>query len=141
MKALSVRHPWTWLILNTDKDLENRTWPTNVRGRVLLHAAKGVTRDEWLAGMLYAAHIAKVPADTLRQANFDSVQRGGFVGSVEIVDCVTASSSRWYMGAYGFVLRDVRPMPFVPYKGALNFFHVPDYVLESAGVDLSLHRK
>lgn len=140
MKALSVRQPWAWLILHAGKSLENRTWRTKVRGRVLLHAAKGMARDEWLASMLFAEHIARCDPALLRQADRLSVPRGGIVGSVEIVDCVERSDSSWYMGAIGFVLRDPRPMPFVPCKGALNFFEVPDTLLVEHGIDLAQHR-
>jgi hypothetical protein len=126
--------------LNAGKDIENRTWKTQVRGRVLLHAAKGMTRDEWLRGLVFAEHLAKAPVDVLRQARFETLQRGGIVGSVEIVDCLTVSDSPWYMGQIAFVLRDPRPMSFIPCKGALNFFEVPDALLEEQGVDVSLHR-
>ena len=34
MKALSIRQPWSWLILHGGKDIENRSWRTNVRGPV-----------------------------------------------------------------------------------------------------------
>ncbi len=47
MKALSIRQPWAWLILHGGKDIENRDWATRFRGRVLIHASKGMTRDEW----------------------------------------------------------------------------------------------
>ena len=43
MKALSIRQPWAWLIVNGHKDIENRSWPTRFRGPVLIHAAKGMT--------------------------------------------------------------------------------------------------
>ena len=45
--VLSIRQPWAWLILNAGKDIENREWPTRFRGRVLIHASKGMTHDEW----------------------------------------------------------------------------------------------
>lgn len=41
MLALSIRQPWASLILKAGKDIENRCWQTKVRGRVLIHAAKG----------------------------------------------------------------------------------------------------
>ena len=31
MKALSIRPPWAWAILHAAKDVENRTWKTNIR--------------------------------------------------------------------------------------------------------------
>jgi len=47
MKAISIRQPWAWLIVNGYKDIENRSWPTKFRGRVLIHASKGMTRAEY----------------------------------------------------------------------------------------------
>ena len=38
-KALSVRQPWAWLIVNGWKPIENRSRRTNVRGRILIHAS------------------------------------------------------------------------------------------------------
>ena len=38
MKALSVRQPWAELIVAGLKDVENRTWRTDYRGPVLIHA-------------------------------------------------------------------------------------------------------
>lgn len=53
--ALSIRQPWAWLIIHGGKDIENRTWPTRFRGRVAVHAGKGMTRDEYEAAMLFIA--------------------------------------------------------------------------------------
>lgn len=47
MIALSIRQPWAWLILNGWKDIENRDWTTRVRGRILIHAAKGGSRRDF----------------------------------------------------------------------------------------------
>ena len=33
-KAISIRQPWAWLIVNGYKDVENRIWPANLRGPV-----------------------------------------------------------------------------------------------------------
>ena len=38
MKALSIRQPWAELIVAGLKDIENRTWRTDYRGPVLIHA-------------------------------------------------------------------------------------------------------
>jgi hypothetical protein len=51
-------------------------------------------------------------------------QRGGIVGSVDIVDCVRQSDSRWFVGDFGFVLRDAQVWPFMPCTGKLGFFEV-----------------
>ncbi len=135
MKAISIRQPWASLIMKAGKDIENRSWATKYRGRVLVHAAKGMTRDEHDDALFFA--VKAIRADpknagctktrTLRELGFafEDLQRGGIIGSVEIVDCVSRSDSPWFVGEYGFVLRDPQPLPFMPFKGQLGFFDVP----------------
>jgi hypothetical protein len=50
LKAISIRQPRAWLIVNGYKDVENRIWAANVRGRVLIHAgaSKSDTNPEAL---------------------------------------------------------------------------------------------
>lgn len=129
MKAISIRQPWAWLILQGGKDIENRTWATKLRGRVLIHAAKGMTREEYEIANQLAWEINPrivLPA-------FDELKRGGIIGSVEVVDCVTESGSPWFYDEYGFVLRDPQLLPFVPLKGRLGFFEVDPSLLKSHG--------
>jgi len=59
--------------------------------------------------------------------DFDRLPRGGIIGSVNLVDCVgrDKTDSPWFQGAYGFVLRDPKPLDFLPFKGRLGFFDVP----------------
>lgn len=123
MKALSIRQPWAWLILNGGKDVENRSRNTKLRGRFLIHASQGMTRAEYNA----ASWIAGPLGVTLPP--YEELQRGGVVGSVELVDCVGSSTSPWYMGEKAYVLRDPRPIPFLPYKGQLGFFEIPTHLL------------
>lgn len=53
------------------------------------------------------------------------IERGGFIGTAEIVDCVSRSDSPWFFGPYGFVLRNAEPIPFHPCRGALGFWRYP----------------
>jgi hypothetical protein len=50
MKAFSVRQPWAWVILQAGRDIENRTWPTRYRGRVLVHASRTYASEaeDWI---------------------------------------------------------------------------------------------
>jgi hypothetical protein len=108
-RAISVRQPWAWLIVHGGKDIENRTWRTNFRGRVYIHAGKEF--DE----KALEAFRNRVPG---------ILELGGIIGSVEIVDCVDHSDSEWFMGPHGFVLRNPRPEPFRLMPGKLGFFRV-----------------
>jgi hypothetical protein len=125
MKAISIRQPWAWLILHGGKDIENRTWKTNFRGRVLIHAAKGMKREEYEVSNKIALSINPrivLPA-------FDELKRGGIIGHIEIIDCLQQDGSSWFTGPYGFKLIDPLPKPFLPLKGALGFFEVDQRIL------------
>lgn len=115
--AISIRQPWAWMILNAGKDIENRTWRTRFRGKVLIHAAKGMKAAEWNEAWGFARTAitpeflsgAKVAATSLQPNN---IERGGIIGIADIVDCVSCSDSSWFVGPHGFVLHNVEPLPF-----------------------------
>ncbi|XHR29884.1 MAG: ASCH domain-containing protein [Chthoniobacteraceae bacterium] len=115
--ALSVRQPWAWLIVAGHKDIENRTWSTGFRGRVLIHAGKKYGPTEKEDARIVERDMGIHIPETLRL--------GGIVGAVEIVDCVTQSDSPWFRNdGYGFVLRHAVELPFRPLVGRLGFFNV-----------------
>ena len=116
MKALSIMQPWAWLIATGHKDIENRSWRTDYRGPVLIHAGKRMDPD-------FADAQDWGWPDIERPCDFDM---GGIVGEAEIVGCITASPSRWFCGPYGFLIRNARPLPFRPCRGQLGFFE-PDF--------------
>lgn len=124
--ALSVRQPWAWLIVNGWKDIENRTWRTGFHGPVLIHAAKGMTEDEYRAACRFLATDSRL-VDALRALpDYGDFQRGGVVGMANLTECVEDSSSPWFVGPVGFKLTEARTLPFLPCRGALGFFRV-DY--------------
>lgn len=120
MPCLSIRQPYAWLIVNGIKPVENRTWPTRFRGRILIHASATYPKREhaddresynckW--GTPYPSREAMI---------------GGIVGSATIVDCVQDHPSEWWIGPWGFVLEKPRAFDtIIPYKGALGIFNVP----------------
>lgn len=120
MRALSIRQPWAWLIVNGYKPVENRDWSLSWRGPLLIHAAKVVAKGYYqdVAAMVDQEFGIQVPA-------LADIERGGIVGAANLVDCVSAMDSPWFTGKFGLVLADARPVPFVACKGALGLFHVP----------------
>lgn len=120
MMALSILQPWAWLIVNGFKDVENRGWHTNYRGRVLVHAGKK-----------YGPRIHAEDVEEMRTffridlPPFDQMQIGGIVGETEIYGCVRDSKSKWASAdCWHFQLRNSKPLPFEPYRGQLGFFRV-----------------
>ena len=120
MKALSIRQPWAWLIIYAGKDIENRVWRSYYRGPILVHASSGMTPAEYEDAEDFAHSIGvELPA-------FEQLPRGGIVGSVDVIDCVSQSQSRWFNGPFGFVLSNPKALEFRPLPGKLGFFDVPD---------------
>jgi hypothetical protein len=75
--ALSVRQPWAELIISGRKPIEIRTWETDYRGRIWIHA--GLHVDEALD-----AHF-----------QLGDLYRGGFIGSVELTSIDPIDARRW----------------------------------------------
>jgi len=120
MKALSIRHPWAWLIRERMKDVENRTWKTDFRGSFFIHASK--TPDEDAFNRIEQDLRCILLAGNLDRSKF---RYGGLIAIAEIVDCVENSGSKWFEGPYGFVIKKVQPIKFIPWYGALQFFDIP----------------
>ena len=126
--ALSIRQPWAWLIVNGYKDIENRDWPTTFRGNLLVHAGITLTRKYYNETCAELDAAGLLPPDL---PSFEAMLRGGFVGRTHIVDCIEEHASPWKQeGTHGFVLEGSEVMDFVPYRGRLGFFNVPNQVIE-----------
>jgi hypothetical protein len=113
MKALSVKQPWAWAILQGGKDVENRTWPTSYRGPLLIHAARVDSPGGWG----YLDHLGlTLPVDP---------PTGGIIGVVDVVDCVHGYPSPWALeGYWHWVLANPRARPFRRCPGRLGLFEV-----------------
>ncbi len=125
--ALSIRQPWAWLIIHAGKDVENRDWATGVRGRVLIHAGKTMTRADYGACALFcSSFLESIIPDGVEFPSFEELkaQCGGIVGAMNITDCVAESKSPWFYGRYGFVIGSAMSLPFRSCNGALGFFRV-----------------
>jgi hypothetical protein len=112
LKALSIKQPWAWLIVNGYKDIENRNTLKNFRGDFLIHA--GLQFDKECMHKLDFDLI--IPDDA--RYNY-----GGIIGHATITDSITKSDSPWFSGKYAFVMKDQQTLPFTPCKGKLSFFN------------------
>jgi ASCH domain len=130
--ALTIRQPYAWRVVHGSKTVENRTRPTQVRGRVLIHA--GAQPHEHFRGkpMEHLPMSAIVGAVQLVGSHPASacvtsgrcIDRGALVlddGTTMVHDEQGRSVHHWELGdAIAFsdadVVRDVR--------GALGFWQV-----------------
>ena len=75
MKVLSIREPWASLIVSGYKEYEFRTWKTNYRGKILIHASKNLEKD-----------------NIVRFKGINLVYKPGFIiGEAELVDCISVT--------------------------------------------------
>lgn len=121
MKALSIKQPWAWAIMAGHKTIENRTWKTPYRGRILIHAGK--TFDPTAGETFARAGCLSPPA----------LPCGVILGTVVLIDVVPVaqlSDDPWACGPWCFMLE--RPQLFrepIPYAGRLTLFEVPESAL------------
>lgn len=125
--ALSVRQPWAWAIVYADKRVENRSrgavnYMGGHRGPLAIHAAKGMTREEYESAAEFMAAIGVVcpPAGDL--------VRGGIIGVAVLADIMREvresdrAANPWLFGPAALILTDVRAVDPVPALGALGLF-------------------
>lgn len=72
MKALTIKEPWATLIINGYKKYEFRSWKTNYRGKILIHAGLNIEKDMLQRFEEYNLEYSK----------------GLIIGEVELVDCI-----------------------------------------------------
>jgi hypothetical protein len=120
VKAITVRQPWAWLLIHGTKDIENRDWPTRYRGEIAIHAAKGMTRDEYEDAKDFVWHIDHDLSSCMPEPR--ELARGAVIGTMHLRDCVTASKSPWFQGRYGFVLDCPSPCDDYYVQGALGIW-------------------
>lgn len=145
MKAITIKQPWAHLICSGIKDIENRTWPTKFKGRVLVHAA--AKSWLWHKVLQYISPELKEFAikNKWTRTWLENLHTGSIIGSVEIVDCVINHKSIWaekttinqsnesdsenydFKPIYNWVLKNpiMFPEP-IPAKGKLNFWEYPN---------------
>ncbi len=136
MLALSISQPWSWLIVNAGKDIENRGWMTHYRGLIAIHAPLKVDEAFFFRDDLYPLTWDRLPLPSgiMREVpkRRSDYLTGGIVGVATLVDIVTADHSprsAWFVGPFGWVLKDARPVPFAPCPGKPGLFRVPDRLI------------
>lgn len=126
MKALSIRQPWAQLIVAGIKPVENRSWPTPVRGPILIHASKAFDTEAffWLLNNWQSYGLPPAVDDLLRSKTVSGFPQGGIIGTADMVDCVTSHPSPFFGGPFGFVLANAKEIEPIKMSGRLQFFNV-----------------
>ncbi|MBE6157401.1 MAG: ASCH domain-containing protein [Firmicutes bacterium] len=72
MKALTIKQPWASLIVDGYKKYEFRSWKTNYRGKILIHAGLSLEKDMM---------------ERFKDYNLNCTL-GAIIGEAELVDCI-----------------------------------------------------
>jgi hypothetical protein len=86
--ALTVKQPWARLIMLGIKNVENRSWTTDYRGRLFIHAGRSWDGTELSTEQLRQATRQIAP-------NREDHVYGAIIGTVELTEIVEDSESPW----------------------------------------------
>ncbi|XZO03459.1 MAG: ASCH domain-containing protein [Microcoleus sp.] len=114
--AITLHQPWASLVAAGKKHYETRSWPTNYRGPIAIHAGKKLEQDQSLLGLL------EVP--------LSSIPLGAIVAIAELTDCILITKEFslkqssfeqylgcWEEGRYAWKLENVRAIEPIPAAG------------------------
>ena len=136
IKVISIRQPWAWLICSGFKNIENRSWRTNYRGRLYIHAGKSFDWDalDYLDQYLPYEYYRLVHIYFgIRERRIVRHQEefGAIVGYADLTDCIQNSRSIWAQrGLFHWELHDPLELAPIPLKGQLGIFEVDRGILE-----------
>ena len=133
LRALSIIQPWAECIILHGKNVENRSWTTNKRGYIAIHAS--AKKDKERFEIVQDNYGVKLDPDN---SDFGCIL--GFARIVNVIDkkSINRNTKKWFMGKYGIVLTDIIILKEpVPVKGALGFWKIPPSVLKKCLAQMS----
>jgi hypothetical protein len=137
MRALTLWRPWCWAIVLGAKPVENRGWPpfeSVIGQRIAIHSGQQYDKQgaEFIARA--AGALPLLVPDSLKWPGgliVGTVRVQGWISptdrnGITADDAAALRESRWYMGSFGWVLRDPQKLREpVPCRGAQGLWTVP----------------
>lgn len=127
MKVLSIKEPYATLIASGKKLIETRSWKTNYRGEIFIHASRTKLAKEYLTNEYVLSLITNL------NLNF-----GNIICKANLIDCVYMDDNflnkiklntkeynlgLYEKGRYAWIFEDVEPIYPIPAKGKLNIWN------------------
>ena len=127
MKVISIKEPFATLITNGLKKIETRSWKTNYRGEIFIHASGKSLAKEFLTND-YVVDLIK---------DMD-MNYGNIICRCNLVDCIYMDEEfieyikqnpteynvgEYKLGRYAWVMEDIEPIYPIPAKGQLNIWN------------------
>lgn len=124
MKTLTINQPFATLIVEGLKEYEFRTWKTNYRGEILIHAGKGVDKKamkkyEYL-GLEYPKGCIIGKATITDCIKIDDNARKILKEKNSIIYSNIIDNKDW--NGYGFKLENVEKLENIEVCGKLSFW-------------------
>ncbi len=132
MKVISIKEPFATLIMNGYKLIETRSWKTNYRGELYIHASGKSLLKEYLNN----PYIFKLIKDM-------NMNYGNIICKVNLVDCVYMDQQflnkiknneqeyylgHYELGRYAWIFDSVVPIYPISAKGKLNIWNYDEEV-------------
>lgn len=130
MKVLSLKEPFATLIKNGIKTIETRSWKTNYRGKLYIHASSTKMPKEY-----------KNNKELMALVNEEDLNYGTIICSCELVDCIEMTNEfvnniknnrkneyitgKYSQGRYAWILKNIEvldnPIKAKGHLGIWNF--------------------
>ena len=125
MKVLSIKEPWASLIMNNIKKIETRSWKTNYRGELFIHASLSTKNN-----------ISNEVLDLIKDMKLNN---GYIICKCKLVDCVYMTEDfinniknnnhieyicgDYQLGRYAWILDDIEAVDSIEVKGKLGIWN------------------
>lgn len=134
MKTLSIKNPWAALIALGFKDVENRSWYTNYRGKILIHSS---SKPDSRFTKMSDINKLNLLSESQKIQLLHNTMNSAIIGEVFIYDCINNSNSAWAEpDQFHWILKEPKlyKHPIFNVKGSLSFWNydIPEiYICES----------
>lgn len=124
MKVISIKEPFATLIKENIKSIETRSWKTNYRGEIYIHASNT---------------NYKIKNEELKQITQNlTTNKGYIIAKANLVDCIYIDKDfisnikenkteylcgEYKEGRYAWILKDIKKIKPIPAKGKLNIWN------------------
>lgn len=129
MNVLSITEPYATLIKNGIKRIETRSWKTNYRGKLFIHASSTKIPKEY-----------RENKELMSLVDINDLNFGNIICSCDLVDCILMTDEFinkikenkneyicgfYKVGRYAWVLDNIKALDKpIPAKGHLGIWHI-----------------
>lgn len=135
MRAISLHQPWATAVALGHKKIETRSWSTEYRGPLAIHAALKFDRPQREFAQIERT-LGRMPPRIPRGAIVCVVDLKDVRRTEDLVLTISAIEKmygNYSAGRYGWLFENVRVLPNpLPWKGRQRWFDVPDATIEAA---------